>query len=189
MFNKIMQWFRPHQNTEANDTVNVDYYDEEFEFNTKWVSLDYQGSTASIIKQLNTGDPILLAWSDTPFKQGEHIKVFTSKRKQIGWVPPSNGYFVEERLLEAVKNRWPIDAKVKSTGKVNDPQKNIWWCVVTVNFKVQYTSKGDEVYMGIYNNRYHSKPDCGTALKRRVPLEVAQQYGRIPCPKCISKES
>lgn len=175
-----------HKSSQAAST-SLAYYEEEYEFNTKWVSLDYRGSTANLIQRLTPGDTILLVWSNTPFRDGEQIKVLTSNKMQIGWVPASD-YPISDTLKDAVKNHWPVSAKVKKTGKVNDPDnphKNIWWCVVSVEFKVQYTSIGDEVHMGVYNNRYHSNPNCGTALKRKVPLYVAEQRGRIPCPKCV----
>lgn len=183
IYKKVISLIKSWRESTSEETAEIEYYDEEYEFNTKWVTLNYQGSTAAIIRSLHVGDPILLQWVEAPFREGEHIKVLSSKRRQIGWVPACiNPTFVEEMFIEAVKNHWPVDARVKRTGKVSG--KDIWWCVVSVEFKVQYVSNGDEVYMALHNNRYHFNPECGDAQKKRVPLNVALRYGRIPCPKC-----
>ena len=189
---RFLDLFRKHLKIEI---PSSDYYELETEFNTKWVSLDYGGSTAARIRRMSAGEPVYLEWSDTPFRTGEHIRVLTQHRKQIGWAPvyacleSGEPHFVSTKILEAVKNGWPVSAQVKRTGHVDDPEKNIRWCVVSVQVKIPYKTTGDEVYMAVYNNRYHQDPDCGTAFKKRVPLCVAHEFGKIPCPKCVPKDN
>ena len=87
----------------------TNYYELETEFNTKWVSLDYGGSTAARIQRMSIGDPIYLEWSNSPSQTEEHIRVLTQHRKQIGWAPiyaysdAGEPYFIDEKVLEAVK--------------------------------------------------------------------------------------
>lgn len=167
------------------------YYEDSFQFNTHWVSLDYPGNngkTASIIKKLHYGDPIILKWSDTPFRDGDRVKVFTQARQQIGWVPSG----AKEELETAVKNRWPVEAHIKLTGKVQDPDKNIWWAIVEGTIKIPCTPGTTMVYMTSYRSRYHLREDCGNAVKWKIPLDVALKKGGVPCPHCgqvIDEES
>lgn len=166
----------------SSDESTHDFYEEFFEFNTKWVSLDYpknKGKTATIISQLHCGDPIVLEWSDTPFRDEDHVKVFTKAKQQIGWVP---GPYPD--LERAVKNRWPINARIKRTGKVQEPGKNIWWAVVEATIKIPCAPGTSMVYMTSYKSRYHLREDCGKAHKQRMPLQVALERGGIPCPHC-----
>ena len=165
------------------------YYDSPFEFNTHWVSLDYpknNAKTANIIRKLHNRDPIILKWSDTPFRDGDHIQVFTQSNKQIGWVP---GPGIYRELEEAVKKRWTIEAHIKCTGKVQDPTKDIWWAVVEGTIKIPCAPGTEMVYMALRSNRYHTQKDCGKAEKQLVPLSVAIEYGRIPCPHCVKSSS
>lgn len=165
----------------------VCYYDEAIEFNTRWVSVDYGVSTAAIIKQLRPGAPIRITYSSTAFRDGEHLKVFANGH-QIGWVPVIESDRNYDNLVSAVKLNLPVHAIVKCTGKSDSQERDIWWCVVTADYKVQYISTGDEVYMALHSNRYHSRIDCGVADKRYVPLSIAKEYGKIPCPKCIQNQ-
>lgn len=182
----FLDLFRRHLKIEVPST---EYYELGTEFNTRWVSRDYGGNTATRIKMMPVGAPIHLSWSDTPFRDGEHIKVLDWHRKQIGWAPiypceDGKYSFVDDRLIKAIQNDWPIEAHVKRKGKVDDPAKNIWWCVVTVRFKVPYVPTGEDVYMALNHNRYHLDPNCGKAEKKKVPLFLAKEFGKVPCPKC-----
>lgn len=177
MFEKIKQSFRT---TVSNDAQ--DYYEVGFEFNTHWVSLDYpenRRKTANIIRNLMPREPIVLKWSNTPFRGEDHVKVYTRTNKQIGWVP----HGCSDELETAVKNRWPVEAYIKRTGKVQDPSKNIWWAVVEGIIKIPCAPGTVMVYM-TSKSRYHLREDCGNAKKRRVPLEIALQQGGVPCPHC-----
>ena len=162
------------------------YYEEYFEFNTHWVSLDYpanKAKTSNIIRNLHYGDPIILEWSAVPFRDGDCIKVFTRTHKQIGWVP---GPYA--KLETALAKRWTIDAHIKRTGKVQDPGKDIWWAVVEGTIKVPCAPGTKMVYMTSYKNRYHLREDCGKAQKHRIPLELALEQGGIPCPHCAETD-
>lgn len=186
----FLELFRKHLKITA---PSSDYYELETEFNTKWVSLDYGGSTAARIRRMSAGEPVYLEWSDTPFRTGEHIRVLTQQRKQIGWAPiypdvDGKYWFVDENLIKAIQNSWPIDARVKRKGRVDDPTKNIWWCVVSVKFKVPYAPTEECVYMALNHNRFHRDPNCGHSAKKLTPLYIAKTFGKIPCPKCVPKE-
>ncbi len=186
----FLDLFRKHLKIEI---PSSEYYELETEFNTRWVSLDYCGSTAQRIKQMSAGDSIYLSWSDVEFRDGEHIRVLDRHRKQIGWAPiypreDETYFFVDDKLIAAIRNDWPLIAQVKRKGRVDDPTKNIWWCVVSVRFKIPYVPDGSEVYMALHSNRYHRDVACGVAQKRKVPLDVARKFGKIPCPKCVKED-
>lgn len=170
----------------AGDTFALD-----FEFNTKWVSLDYGKSrTADVVRKMKADDTIQLSWSDEPFRDGEQIRVLDAKQRQIGWVPvcvDATGQSAApyRHLVDAMKAGWSITAKVKRTGRVDDPTKDIWWCAVYGQIHIPFQPTDTIVYSAMSSNRYHLDPDCGTAKKIRVPLQFAEERGRVPCPKCV----
>lgn len=161
------------------------YYEMPFEFNTSWVSLDYpenHAKTADIIKRMYYGEEITLEWSDKPFRDDEHIKVFSAMHKQIGWAAGVSKYFET-----AVKESWPIDARLKLKGKVDDPKVNIWWAVVEGTFKIPFPSDSTMVFIPKSGSwrRYHSTENCGKSIKKQIPLSLAVEFGYVPCPHCI----
>lgn len=174
----VLDFFRRKNN--AVDS-SLGYYEMETGFSTKWVSLDYDGSTAKRIKRMVIGEPIYLEWSDAEFREGEHVRVLDRYRNQIGWVPNNSP---GDKLFDAVQKGWPIDARVKRRGKVSDPATNIWWCVVSVKFKIPYPPTEECVYMALNHYRFHRDPNCGKAVKEKVPLSIAEYLGKVPCPKC-----